>query len=166
VLSFLQEELWKAPGDSRTAIQSFERLTFWREKSMKKTLIAIGMVFVAVCGVGAALADHHEGAEDRVVEIWYCKVEEGMTMDDVKAANAKWVKHVNATVDGGGINSYILTPVVGKQGGFMYADSFPSMKAWNASREAMKSGDGPEIDKALEAAADCSSNTLHRSTES
>jgi hypothetical protein len=133
---------------------------------MKKSLIAIGMVVVTVSGVGAALADHHEASEDRVVEIWSCKVEEGMEMDDVKAANAKWVKHVNATVDGGGISSYILTPVVGKQGGFMYADSFPSMVAWNASREAMKSGDGPEIDKALDSAADCSSNTLHRSTQS
>lgn len=133
---------------------------------MKKSLIAIAMVVVALCGVSAAVADHHEASQDRVVEIWHCKVEEGKSMDDVKAANSKWVKHVNATVEGGDISSYILTPVVGKRGGFMYADTFPSMEAWNGTREAMKVGDGPAIDKELEEVADCSSNTLHSSHQS
>ena len=133
---------------------------------MKKSLVALALVVFAVCGVGAAVADHHEAAPDRVVEIWHCKVKEGMKMDDVKAANAKWVKHVNAAVEGGDINSYIMTPVVGKQGGFMYADTFPSMAAWDASREAMKSDEGKVIDKELTDAAECSSNTLHRSTQS
>jgi hypothetical protein len=133
---------------------------------MKKSLVAFCLIVVAVCGVSAAVADHHEASQDRVVEIWHCKVNDGMKMDDVKAANARWVAHVNATVEGGDIASYILTPVVGKQGTFMYADTFPSMAAWDGSREAMKLGDGPAIDKELEAAADCSSNTLHRSTKS
>ena len=133
---------------------------------MKKSLVAITLVVIAVCGAGAAVADHHEGSKDRVVELWHCKVKDGKSMDDVKAANVKWVKHVNATVGGDDIRSYILTPVVGKRGGFMYADTFPSMEAWNGSREAMKSGDGPEIDKELEAAAECHSNTLHSSHQS
>lgn len=133
---------------------------------MKKSRVAIVMIIVAAFGAGAVFGEHHEAKSERVVEIWHCKVKDGMKMDDVKAANSRWVKHVNATVGGDDISSYILTPVVGKQGTFMYADTFPSIEAWNGSREAMKSGEGPEIDKALDAAADCSSNTLHRSTES
>lgn len=131
-----------------------------------KSLVSIALVVVAVCGVGVAVADHHESSPERVVELWHCKIQDGKTMDDVKAANGKWVKHVNATVEGGDIHSYILTPVVGKQGGFMYADSFPSMAAWDGSREAMKSDEGKVIDKELQEAADCSSNTLHKSTKS
>lgn len=133
---------------------------------MKKSFIAIALMVAGLGGVGAAVADHHEGSEDRVVAIWHCEVNDGKSMDDVKAANTRWVKHVNATVEGGDIRSYILTPIVGKHGGFMYADAFPSMEAWNGAREAMKIGDGPAIDKELDEAADCSSNTLHSSTES
>lgn len=133
---------------------------------MKMSRVVVVLVVAAVVGVGVAVADHHEAPKDRYVEIWYCKVNDGKSMDDVKAANASWVKHVNASVEGGDIYSYILSPVVGKQGGFMYADSFPSIEAWHGSREAMKEGDGPAIEKALDEAADCSSNALYRSTKS
>jgi hypothetical protein len=133
---------------------------------MKKALSIIVLAAVAICGAGVAVADHHEASKDRYVELWYCKVNDGKTMDDVKAANSKWVEHVNASVQGGDIHSYILAPVVGKQGGFMYADSFPSIDAWKGARDAMKSEAGQAIDKALEEAADCSSNSLHQSTKS
>lgn len=133
---------------------------------MKKLLLVAALVLVCVGSGTAAIAEHHEAPKDRYVEMWHCKVEDGKTMEDVKAANAKWVEHVNATVEGGDIDSYILTPVVGKRGGFMYADSFPSVEAWNSSRQAMKSEAGKAIDKELEEAADCSSNSLHQSSKS
>lgn len=140
----------------------------WTEekKSMKKTVLAVALIVVCVCSVTLAVAHDHEASKDRYVEVWDCKVNDGKTMEDVKAANSQWVEHVNAHVEGGDIHSFILTPVVGKRGGFLYADSFPSIEAWHGSREAMKSEPGQAIDKALEEAADCSSNSLHLSTES
>ena len=101
---------------------------------MKKSVLVVALALVCSAAGTVAIADHHEAAKDRYVELWYCKVNDGKTMDDVKAANAKWVAHVNASVEGGDIHSYILTPVVGKRGGFMYAGSFPSIAAWPGSR--------------------------------
>ena len=84
-------------------------------------------------GVCAAYADSHE----RMVALWTCTLADGKTQADVQAANGKWVKHVNAAVEGGDIRSYVLTTVVGEPETFLYVDSFPSGKAWLASRTAM-----------------------------
>ena len=133
---------------------------------MKKNVLFPVAAAVAVLGAALANADGHEAAEDRYLELWKCKVNEGKTIDDVKAVNSKWVKLINENVDGGDVNSYVLTPVVGKQGGFMYADTFPSIAAWEATREVMESDKGKEIEKELEATAKCESNSLHRSSQS
>ena len=129
---------------------------------MNRSLVALALLTIAVVGVCAAQADSHS----RVVEVWTCSLNDGKTQDDVQAANSKWVKLQNDNVEGGDIRSFVLTTIVGNTETFAYADSFPSMDAWIASKEVMKSEAGQALEKELNAVAKCSSNTLHESNES
>jgi hypothetical protein len=127
-----------------------------------KSRIAVALVIVLGLGVGAVFADSHE----RMVAIWKCKLNEGKTLADVQAANGKWVKHVNAAIDEGEIRSYVLSPVVGEQGIFLYVDSFPGGAEWLASRESMQTEAGEALEKELDEAATCSHNSLYESEQS
>lgn len=127
---------------------------------MKTTSIKLSLFFIAFGLFGNALADSH-----RYVDVWTCTVKEGKTMDDVKAANAMWVKFMNANIEGGNITSNILTPVVGDRSGFVFADSYPSLEAW-AAGEALDSDEWDTIIKAIDEVADCSQNSLHKSEAS
>lgn len=102
-------------------------------------------------------------------EVWTCTIKEGKTMDDVRAANSRWVKFINANVDGGGIASHILTSVVGNAsaGSFGYVDSFPTLESWSAAKSATDGNEeGEAIDEALGEAAECSENRLYEAEES
>jgi hypothetical protein len=129
---------------------------------MKRPLVIAALLLTTCLGVRAAKADSHE----RVVEVWTCSLDEGKTQEDAQAVNKKWLEFVNASVDGGDIHSYILTPIVGSTGTFLYADSYPSMEAWVAAKKAMESEKGKALDAEFEAVEECSSNALYRSTES
>ena len=101
-------------------------------------------------------------------EVWSCKINEGKTMDDVRAANSKWVKFVNAKVDES-ITSHIVTSVVGGNAGsgkFVYVDSFPSLESWAATKSALESEEGQELDAELGDVADCSENSLLEAEQS
>ena len=119
------------------------------------------IILIACVGLSSAVS----GAESNVVNLWECSVNDGKTMKDVEAANSKWVKFANATVKGGNIQSYIMTPLVGLSATFKYADAYPSLSAWailsEIDNEAIKA-----IEAELNEAATCSANTLHRSTPS
>jgi hypothetical protein len=90
-----------------------------------KTLISIvllaGLLF-GFCTVATA-----ETGDTATVEIWNCTLNDGKTMDNVATANGKWVKFMNANVDGGDIHSYGQTALVGDQELFLYIDVFPDM---------------------------------------
>ena len=120
-----------------------------------KPRIAIALVVVLGLSVCAAYADSHE----RTVVIWKCKLSEGKTAEDVQVVNAKWVKHVNDNAEGGEIHSYVLSPIVGDRGMFLFVDSFPSDQAWVASRAAMKSEEGKAINKEFDEVTKCSSKS-------
>jgi len=126
---------------------------------MKKTITKLVLVS-AVLGFA-----FNASAEDRVVNVWNCTVADGKTIADVQVANAKWVKYVNANVDGGDIHSYVLTPIVSKRGGFMYVDSYPSLVSW-AAGEALEGDAMTAIEAELDEVAKCSENTLHKSEAS
>ncbi len=90
-------------------------------------------------------------------------------MDDVRAANSKWVKFMNANVEGGEIGSSIVTTVVGNatSGYFLYVDTFPSLESWSTAKSATEGNDeGEAIDAELGEVADCSENRLYSSEES
>jgi len=104
-------------------------------------------------------------AEDRVVELWNCELNEGMTQDDAQKVNSRWLKFVNENVDGGDIRSFALTPIVGAAGKFKYIDSFPSLEAWTAMQKALDSDEGRSITEAFNELQECSDNTLHNAKE-
>lgn len=104
-------------------------------------------------------------ADERILEVWTCKAVEGKTLKDIHEVNSKWVKYMNATVEGGDIHSYVLRTIVGDTTTFMYADSYPSMASWVAAK-ADESDEMTTIDEMLSEVADCSANTLHGSEES
>jgi len=128
-------------------------------KSLISTVLLTGVLF-GVCTT--VIADTSDTA---TVEIWNCTLNDGKTMDDVAAANGKWVKFMNANVEGGDIHSYGQTAVVGEQGTFLYIDVFPDMKAWIASKAAIESEEGQALEAGLNEVASCSSNSLYESTE-
>ena len=137
-------------------------IIFW-EKNMKNAVIRV-LLILTILGFGTAVMAADADAS-RVVNLWQCKFKEGKTIADVHAANSKWVKYVNTQVEGGDIHSYVLETIVGATGSFLYADSFPSLAAWEAASN-IESAEMKEIDKGLGEAADCASNTLHKSKES
>jgi hypothetical protein len=126
---------------------------------MKKFSLKLGLMSALLVFAVSA------NAEDRVAEVWNCKLEEGKTIADVQAANGKWVKYMNANVADGGINSYVLTPIVARRGGFIYVDSYPSLVSWSAGQE-LASDELTAIEEELNAVAKCSDNTLHNSAQS
>ena len=126
---------------------------------MKKLLMRVMLPLSMVVVCAAANAD------SRVLEVWTCELNDGESMDGVKSENVNWLKYVNKSVAGGDIQSYVLTPVVGAQGTFMYVDSFPSMAAWIAAKEAMTKEEGMAIEQALNEFSTCESNTLHNSEQ-
>ena len=128
---------------------------------MKSILVKISTL---VCMLGiwsTASADFRE--------VWTCTINEGKTIDDVRAANSKWVKFINANVDGGGITSHIITSVVGNtsEGSFGYVDSFPTLESWAAAKSATEGNEeGEAIDEELGEAAECAENRLYEAEES
>ena len=128
---------------------------------MKRAML-FTIIGVLVLCAGAAYADSHE----RVAVIWNCTLNEGQTMAGVHETNSKWVMLMNENIEGGDIRSYVLTPIVGEQGGFMYVDTFPNLSAWQAVRGVMESDEGKALEEMFDALADCSDNSLQLSTES
>jgi hypothetical protein len=108
-------------------------------------------------------------ADTSIDEVFTCQLNEGKTMDDVRAANSKWVKFMNANVKGGEIGSSIVTTVVGNAtpGHFLYVDTFRNLESWSAAKKATEGNDeGEAIDAELGEVADCSDNRLYSAEES
>ena len=106
--------------------------------------------------------------DDRIVQILECKLKEGKTIEEAHAANSQWVVFINANVKDGDIRSYVMTPQVGniETGSFMYIDSYPSLESWAAGDKAMAMTSGKAIIDALQAVAECSKSSLHKSKQS
>jgi hypothetical protein len=106
--------------------------------------------------------------DDRILDVFSCKLKDGKTMDEAHAANAAWVVFMNANVEGGDIGSFVLTPRVGdnEEGTFIYVDSYPSLESWAAGDKATKLESGKAVMAALGAVATCSKNALYNSRES
>jgi hypothetical protein len=130
---------------------------------MKNVVLNACLLFTTLCFASAAIAA--DSGDSRIVNLFQCKFKENKTIDDVHAANGKWSRYVNSNVAGGDIHSYVLQTLVGTSGTFLYADSYPSLAAWEAASN-IESDEMKAIDKELGEVAECSSNTLHRSKES
>jgi len=120
---------------------------------MKKLLTATLVALVMLCFSGMAVADS-------IAETWTCEVKEGKKVEDVQAQNSKWLKWINAHVDGGGITSAVGTTVVGNSEIFIFVDTYPNLATWAAAKDALDSEEGDELDDLFEDVSDCSENRL------
>jgi len=127
---------------------------------MKSQMIKTLLLTTAVTLTTAASAD------TRIIEVWNCKLPEGKTIEDVHAANKTWRTFVNETVEGGDIQSSIVTSVVGGSTGYMFVDSYPNLAAWAATKAALKTPEGLAVEVIIFGVSLCTTNTLHESTES
>ncbi len=120
---------------------------------MKKLLPGAFVALVSLCLSSIAMADS-------VAEVWTCEVKEGKTIEDVQATNSKWLKWINAHVEGGGITSSIGTAVVGNNDIFIFVDTYPNLATWAAAKDVLDSDEGDEIEDLFEDVDDCSENRL------
>lgn len=105
-------------------------------------------------------------AEDRVVVMWACELSDGVTLDEVKSDNGKWVRFVNKA-GAGDIRSFVTTTIIGNnESDFIYLDSFPNLESWTAAQSALESDEGQAIEAALEGDAKCTSSSLLNAMES
>lgn len=124
-----------------------------------KSVLVKAIALSILLGIGGVAA-----ADTTVRVVFICTVNDGKSLDDVRAANSAWSKFINATVEGGAITSTILTPMVGdlSPGRFIYADDYPSVASWSAANDATSdSAEGRAIQAALDAAGTCANNSLY-----
>ncbi len=100
----------------------------------------------------AILADHY-------LETYRCELKEGKEMEEVKAANQKWLKWVQDKVNKN-IDSKMGTAVVGDQTIFLFADRYPDLGTWAATQEALDAEDGTELDELFDELTECTENRL------
>ena len=123
---------------------------------MKKLIWAVLATF------GFVLAG--PAAADSIVNVYTCEVKDGAEMDDVQAANSKWLKWVRENVDEG-ISSSVGTAVVGNQEIFLFVDTYPSLTVWAAAAEALDSDAAEELEDLFEDTNECSENRLWKMEE-
>ena len=103
-------------------------------------------------------------AEPTFEEVWTCTLEDDKTIDDVQAANSKWLKWVNENVEGGNISSSVVSSVVGNTDVFLFVDSYPDLATWSAAKAALDTEEGQALEELFEGVSDCSENRLYKMT--
>ncbi len=122
---------------------------------MKKLIPGAFIALVTLCLSGIAAADS-------IAETWTCEIKEGKSIEDVQAINSKWLKWINAHVEGGGIKSSVGSTVVGNTEIFIFVDTYPNLAKWAAAKDALDSEEGEELDDLFEDVSECSENRLWR----
>ena len=123
------------------------------ETNMKNLLAGAFVALITLCLSGIAMADS-------IAEVWTCEVKEGKSIEDVQATNSKWLKWINAHVEGGGIKSSVGTTVVGNNEIFIFVDTYPNLATWAAAKDALDSDEGDELDDLFNDVSECSENRL------
>lgn len=126
-----------------------------------KNLLALPVVLCSMLSISPANA-----AEARFFEVWQCTLKEGASMEQVMAANAKWLRFVTQAFPDAGITSGTVTAVVGDYTRFSIIDSYPDMQAWVETKQALKTEAGEAAGSDLDLALECSGNSLQNYTPS
>ncbi len=101
-------------------------------------------------------------AETVYEEVWTCELEDGKTIEEVQAANSKWLATVNEKAGKGKIRSSVLRAVVGDTDTFYFVDTYPDLATWGATKEYLGSDEGQSVEEVFEGLSDCSQNRLYR----
>lgn len=127
---------------------------------MKKFLASVFLPVTIIALSASANAD------TRIMEVWMCTLNDGHTMVEARASNSNWISYVKRSVPDASIQSYVTTPVVGAQEGFMFVDSYPSMEVWTRAKSALRKEEGLAVEAALNEVVTCHSNSLYEREES
>ena len=119
---------------------------------MTRTLSRLVIVLAAlgICGVASA---------DSIDEVWMCTLEDDKTLDDVQAANSKWLAYVHKNVSKD-VSSNVAAAIVGDSTGFIFVDRYPDLATWAKVKSRLN--DDEDIDDLFEGISDCTKNTLYR----
>jgi hypothetical protein len=98
-------------------------------------------------------------AAEPLSAVFYCKLHDGKTKEEIMAVNARWLKWARKTAGTDEITSSYVQTVVGDFEGFMWVDTYPSAAAWAKIADA----DAP-FDEEFDALSTCSGNRLLRAT--
>jgi hypothetical protein len=119
---------------------------------MKK--IAITLMAALLLGVSFG------ASAEPLSAVFYCKLHDGKTKEDVMAVNARWLKWARETAGTDAITSSYVQTVVGDFEGFMWVDTYPSAAAWAKIADAEQQ----PFDEEFDALSTCSGNRLLRAT--
>ena len=120
------------------------------KKCLSGILVAVSLSFAGIAGA------------DGIANVYTCELNEDSEIEDVQAANKKWLDWVNAHIEGGGITSSVGTAVVGNQEVFIFMDMYPSLASWAATADALNSDTGDELEDLFDDTSECSKNRLWR----
>ncbi len=122
-----------------------------------RNIITRTAILLAALGVsGLAVAD-------TFVEVWTCTFEDDKTIEDVQAANSKWLAYVHENISAD-ITSSVSVTVVGNIEGFAFVDGYPDLATWSATKTRLDSDEADEIDELFEGISDCTENSLYKVT--
>jgi hypothetical protein len=125
---------------------------------MKKFLILLVSILVSGHCFAAA-------GDERIAEMWQCKLEEGKTMEELQANNSRWLTLTRKEAGSDDVRSYALQTIVGDITHFLFVDTYPNMAAWSAAKSAEDSEEGKAIEAAFDELMKCEKNRLYTSTE-
>ena len=109
--------------------------------------------------VALALALSSAVSADTIVAVYSCELKEGKTQEELQALNGKWLKWVRENVNEN-IESAVGTAVVGDQGVFLFADTYPDLATWAATQTALDSDAASALENMFEDVSECSENRL------
>jgi len=116
-------------------------------------------LFARAFVAGSFLIMASMASADTYREVWSCELEDDKKIEDVQAANSKWLAWVHKNVSKE-ISSAVLTAVVGSQEGFLFVDTYPSLAVWAATKDALDTDEGETLDEVFEGLFDCEDNRL------
>ena len=117
------------------------------QKSISTILVALALVLSSAVSA------------DTIVAVYSCEPREGKTQEELQALNSRWLKWVRENVNEN-IESAVGTAVVGDQGVFLFADTYPDLTTWAATQTALDSDAASALENMFEDVSDCSENRL------
>ena len=117
------------------------------QKSISTILVALALVLSSAVSA------------DTIVAVYSCELKEGKTQEELQALNSRWLKWVRENVNEN-IESAVGTAVVGDQGVFLFADTYPDLTTWAATQTALDSDAASALENMFEDVSDCSENRL------
>jgi len=120
-----------------------------------KRLVSRSLALLAILGLsGVAIAESYS-------EVFTCTTEDEKTLDDVQAANSKWLAFVHKNVSED-ITSSVVSAVVGDTSVFLFVDTYPDLATWANTKTRLDQDDVEEMDL-FEGVSECTTNSLYKS---